>query len=231
MPATPHAERHFTASAAVRDIVIGMADGLTVPFALAAGLSGAMTDSTIVVIAGLAEIAAGAIAMGLGGYLAARTDQEHYRSEYAREIAETKSIPEEERREVAAIFREYGLAGGELEAVVKAISREPKRWVDFMMRFELGLERPDPRRAPVSALTIGASYVVGGIIPLLPYMVVARIGAAFVVSVIVTLLALLIFGGIKSKLTGAPWLRGGVQTMTIGAAAAAAAYVIARAIV
>lgn len=231
MPTVPHVERHFRAAAVVRDLVIGMSDGLTVPFALTAGLSEAVTSTAVVVTAGLAEIAAGAIAMGLGGYLAARTDREHYEAERSREWTETEEIPHTELEEVRAIFREYGLGDAEIAPLLRALSADRNRWVDFMMRFELGLERPDPRRAPVSALTIGASYVVGGIIPLLPYMVVARIGAAFVVSVIVTLLALLIFGGIKSKLTGAPWLRGGVQTMTIGAAAAAAAYVIARAIV
>ena len=170
MPAVPHTERHFTASESVRDVVIGMADGLTVPFALAAGLAGAVDDTGLVVTAGLAEIVAGAIAMGLGGYLAARTDAEHYRSEYAREVRETHELPEEERREVAAIFRDYGLQGAQLDSVVAAIASDRQRWVDFMMKFELGLDEPNPRRAPASAATIGGAYVVGGLIPLVPYI-------------------------------------------------------------
>ena len=170
MPATPHVEQHFTGSEAVRDVVIGMADGLTVPFALAAGLSAAVTSSHIIVTAGLAEVAAGAIAMGLGGYLAARTDQEHYASEERREHQETRQLRQVELDEVAAIFRDYGLQGPVLDQVTAAIASDEKRWVDFMMRFELGLERPDPRRAPISALTIAVSYIVGGLIPLAPYI-------------------------------------------------------------
>ena len=166
MPATPHIERHFTGSASVRDVVIGMADGLTVPFALAAGLTAAVTSSHVIVTAGLAEVAAGAIAMGLGGYLAARSDQEHYASEERREHDETENLREIELAETADIFRSYGLEGAALEQVTRAIASDQKRWVDFMMRFELGLERPDPRRAPISAFTISISYVVGGLIPL-----------------------------------------------------------------
>src|SRR6516165_2636689 len=162
MPTVPHLETHFEASATVRDVVIGMADGLTVPFALAAGLSGTVASTAIVVVAGLAEIAAGSIAMGLGGYLAARTEHDHYHSERARELRETVEIPEKETEEVADVFRSYGMAESDLAPVVAAICSDQKRWVEFMMRFELGFEEPDPRRAHTSAITIAISYVVGG---------------------------------------------------------------------
>src|SRR5215472_9528445 len=171
MPLTPHVERHFTAGEVVRDVVIGMSDGLTVPFALAAGISGAIDNSRLVVVAGLAEIAAGSIAMGLGGYLAARSDAEHYESERRREEREVEEIPDEEAREVQNVLTDYGLSREEAGPVVQALSQKPKEWVDFMMRFELGLEEPDPKRAVQSATTIAASYVAGGIIPLSPYMV------------------------------------------------------------
>ena len=170
MPQTPHVEKHFTASATVRDIVIGMSDGLTVPFALAAGLSGAVEATAIIITAGLAEVAAGAIAMGLGGYLAARTDAEHYASERAREERETHEMPETEAAEVADVLRFYGLGEEKAAAVVNSIRVDKKRWVDFMMRFELGLEEPDPKRASRSALTIALSYVAGGLVPLSPYL-------------------------------------------------------------
>src|SRR6185436_7440705 len=171
MPQTRHVERHFTAGATVRDIVIGMSDGLTVPFALAAGLTGiASAGADIIVTAGLAEIAAGSIAMGLGGYLAAKSDAEHYVKEREREKREVIEIPDEEKREVAQVFHSYGLTKEESAPIVEALSKHPKRWVDFMMRFELGLEKPDPKRALVSALTIAGSYVAGGLVPLAPYM-------------------------------------------------------------
>src|SRR5690349_17174277 len=172
MPTAPHVETHFEASASVRDVVIGMSDGLTVPFALAAGLSGTVSQTSIIVIAGLAEIAAGSIAMGLGGYLAARTDRDHYLSERAREMRETVEIPERETEEVAEVFREYGMTEKDLAPVVAAICSDQKRWVDFMMRFELGFEEPDPKRARNSAVTIAGSYILGGLIPLAPYMVI-----------------------------------------------------------
>src|SRR5436305_11906605 len=171
MPQTRHVERHFTAGETVRDIVIGMSDGLTVPFALAAGLTGAINSAGIIVTAGLAEIAAGSIAMGLGGYLAAKSDAEHYAKERDREKREVVEIPEEEKREVAQVFHSYGLTNEESAPIVEALLKQPKRWVDFMMCFELGLEKPDPKRALVSALTIAASYVAGGLIPLAPYIV------------------------------------------------------------
>jgi vacuolar iron transporter family protein len=169
-PHAPHIERHFEASESVRDVVIGMSDGLTVPFALAAGLSGTVSQTSLVVIAGLAEIAAGSIAMGLGGYLAARTDRDHYRSERDREIRETIELPEKEREEVAEVFRGYGMSEESIAPVVTAIAADQTRWVDFMMRFELGFEEPDPRRARNSAFTIAVSYIVGGLVPLGPYM-------------------------------------------------------------
>ena len=230
MAKAAHSERHFLQSEAVRDVVIGMSDGLTVPFALAAGLTGAAAGSGIIVTAGLAEIAAGSVAMGLGGYLAARTDAEHYRAEYRREMRETVETPDEERREVRQILTEQGLDHHMADTVVEALSRDRNRWVDFMMRFELGLEKPDSRRAPASALTIGISYVVGGLIPLLPYMGSRDIGRALIESIALTLMALALFGGVKGWLTGAHAGRSSVQTVLIGSAAAAVAFLIARAV-
>jgi VIT1/CCC1 family predicted Fe2+/Mn2+ transporter len=228
MPVTPHIESHFQATEIVRDIVIGMADGLTVPFALAAGLSGTISASNIVVIAGLAEIAAGSIAMGLGGYLAARTDLEHYISELKREWRETKELPEEEAKEVAEMFEQFEMSPAQVEPVVTAIRADRKRWVDFMMRFELGLERPDPKRARRSAATIAGSYIAGGLIPLLPYMLVSDVPTALLLSVSVTLVALFVFGYVKGRFTGLPPLRGAIQTTLIGGLAAGAAFGIAR---
>jgi len=202
MPTTPHIERHFTASDTVRDIVIGMSDGLTVPFALAAGLSGVAQATSVVVTAGLAEIAAGSIAMGLGGYLAARTDDEHYVAERQREIEETVTVPEAEADEVADIFRSYGLNEDQNDPVVNAIKADQNRWVDFMMRFELGLEPPDPARAGRSALTIALSYITGGLVPLSPYILLPDLTTALYVSVGVTLIALFVFGYIKARFTG-----------------------------
>ncbi|MBP8154922.1 MAG: VIT1/CCC1 transporter family protein [Nitrospira sp.] len=228
MPVTSHIEKHFTATATVRDIVIGMADGLTVPFALAAGLSGAVASSGLVVTAGLAEIAAGSIAMGLGGYLAAKTDLEHYASERLRELRETQHIPEREAEEVSEIFRGYGLRDEQIAPLIETLQANPTQWVDFMMRFELGLEEPDPTRARISAWTIALSYVVGGLIPLLPYMVVSEIRTALWWSVAVTPVALFVFGYVKSGYTGVPPWRGGFQTVLVGGLAAAAAFGIAR---
>jgi vacuolar iron transporter family protein len=228
VPATPHIEKHFTASEAVRDVVIGMSDGLTVPFALAAGLSGAAAANRIVITAGFAELAAGAIAMGLGGYLAARADREHYQTEHAREVSETETKPVQEREEVAEVFRGYGLSDEQMKPILDTISADRSRWVDFMMRFELGLEEPDPRRAVRSALTIGASYIFGGLIPLVPYMLTATVGIGLAFSAALTALALFGFGTIKARLTGTRPLKGGLQTLAIGGLAAIAAFVIAR---
>jgi VIT1/CCC1 family predicted Fe2+/Mn2+ transporter len=230
MAKAAHSEFHFLASDTVRDVVIGMSDGLTVPFALAAGLTGATVGGGIIVTAGLAEIAAGAVAMGLGGYLAARTDAEHYRAEYRRELRETEETPDEERREVRLILTGQGLDPQMADTVVDALARDRHRWVDFMMRFELGLEKPNSARAPASALTIGASYIVGGLIPLLPYMLVHDLGDALKASIVVTLVALAVFGGIKGWLTGSRALRSSLQTMVIGGIAGAVAFLIARAV-
>ena len=225
-----HVERHFTASAMVRDIVIGMSDGLTVPFALAAGLSGAVDSSAIIITAGLAEVAAGAIAMGLGGYLAARTDAEHYQLERAREEHEVEIWPEREADEVADVLRGYGLAEDQVTTVVASIRADKTRWVDFMMRFELGLEVPDPRRAGQSAVTIALSYILGGIVPLAPYFVFRSVPAALLASVVVTLLALLGFGYVKGRFTTSRPIRSAWQTVGVGGLAATAAYLIARSI-
>ena len=230
MPTTPHVERHFTSSAVVRDVVIGMADGLTVPFALAAGLSGAVQQAGIIVTAGLAEIAAGSIAMGLGGYLAAKSDAEHYAAEEKREHQEVKSMPREEMKEVADVFREYGIAEEHIKPVVEAMTRQPKQWVDFMMRFELGLERPDPKRALRSAAVIATAYVVGGLIPLAPYMLTHTARTALLFSVSVTLVALFVFGLIKGRYTGARPIKSALQTTITGGLAATAAFLIAEAI-
>lgn len=228
MPQAPHIEKHFTGSEVVRDIVIGMSDGLTVPFALAAGLSGVANSITIVITGGLAEIAAGSIAMGLGGYLAARSDAEHYASERETERREVETIPAKERQEVQDLLLTYGLEEKESILVTNALSQRPAAWIDFMMRFELGLEKPDPRRALTSALTIGLSYIIGGLVPLTPYMLMSNATSALIYSVIFTLTALLIFGYVKGRFTGAPPLRSGLQTALIGGLAAAAAFGLAK---
>lgn len=227
MPSTPHIEKHFTATEVVRDIVIGMSDGLTVPFALAAGLSGAVASTHIIVTAGLAEVAAGAIAMGLGGFLAAKTDQQHYQAERAREEREVVELPDKERAEVTEILVNYGMTPEQAEPVVDAMCKDRGRWVDFMMRFELGLEPVESRRARNSAATIGGSYIVGGLVPLIPYMLFKQIGIALWVSVACTLVALLVFGYIKARFTGINPLKGAGQTALIGGLAAGAAFGIA----
>jgi VIT1/CCC1 family predicted Fe2+/Mn2+ transporter len=228
MPQTPHVEKHFTSSEVIRDVVIGMSDGLTVPFALAAGLSGAVDSTHVVITAGLAEIAAGSIAMGLGGYLAARTDSEHYQSERAREHKEVLEIPEEEVREVAELFTSYGLPKSEAASAAHALSAHPGRWVDFMMRFELGLEKPDPKRARSSALTIALSYIAGGLVPLCPYFFVTPARVALLWSVGFTLVALLVFGYVKGRFTVKKPLKSAWQTAVVGGLAASAAYAIAK---
>jgi VIT1/CCC1 family predicted Fe2+/Mn2+ transporter len=234
MPQTPHTERHFTASEVVRDVVIGMSDGLTVPFALAAGLTGGLAGATnpnsIIVTAGLAEIAAGSIAMGLGGYLAAKSDAEHYAKEREREKREVAEIPHEEMKEVAEVFEEYGLTREQTRPLVEALRKQPQKWIDFMMRFELGLEKPDPKRAVTSALTIGGAYAVGGFVPLAPYMALRSAPTALLFSIAVTLLALLVFGFIKGRFTGMRPVRSALQTALIGSVAAGAAFLIAKAI-
>jgi VIT1/CCC1 family predicted Fe2+/Mn2+ transporter len=223
-----HVERHFTASETVRDIVIGMSDGLTVPFALAAGLSGTNIPTAIIVTAGLAEVAAGSIAMGLGGYLAAKSDAEHYANEKRREEVEVVDLPDVEREEVSVVFREYGLTEAQIEPILQAFEKNHPAWVDFMMRFELGLEEPDPRRALTSALTIAGAYIAGGLIPLAPYMFVKQAHTGLLISVGVTAVALAIFGYIKGRFTGTRPARSAVHTALIGGLAAAAAFIIAR---
>jgi VIT1/CCC1 family predicted Fe2+/Mn2+ transporter len=230
MPLTRHVEQHFTSGETVRDIVIGMSDGLTVPFALAAGLSGAVESTSIVITAGLAEIAAGSIAMGLGGYLAARSDAEHYASERRRENVEVRDIPAAEAKEVTDVLGSYGVSAEAAAPVVRALKERPEAWIDFMMRFELGLEKPDPKRALRSAATIAGAYIVGGLIPLAPYFLFAVAARALAVSVAVTLLALFVFGYVKGHFTGAGPMRSALQTAIVGGIAAAAAFGIARAI-
>ncbi len=212
----------------VRDAVIGMSDGLTVPFALAAGISGALTSSHIVVTAGLAEIAAGSMAMGLGGYLAARSDAEHYASELEREEREIVEKPAAERQEIMEIFGQYGVAESECAPVLAAFQRNPAAWRDFMMRFELGLEKPEPGRAVQSALTIGLSYILGGLVPLLPYMLSQDSARALWVSAGITLCALGVFGFVKGHFIGVSKAKSALQTMLVGGIAAAIAYLIAK---
>lgn len=221
-------EKHFQSSEKVRDFVIGMSDGLTVPFALAAGLSGAVDQTSIVITAGLAEIAAGSIAMGLGGYLAGRTEIEHYDSEERREYDEIENLREVEIRETKEIFAEYGLNEELQEKIAEEMAKDPKKWVDFMMRFELGLERPDKNRALVSAFVIGVSYVVGGLIPLSAYFFTSTAQQGLIYSSIITLLCLMVFGLVKSKLTGQPLLKGALRVVIVGTLAAGAAFGLAK---
>jgi VIT1/CCC1 family predicted Fe2+/Mn2+ transporter len=227
-PAHDHHEIHFNSSEMVRDIVIGLADGLTVPFALAAGLAGAISAAHLVVTAGLAEIAAGSIAMGLGGYLASRGDTEHFASERRREEDEVVTRPADEAAEIYEIFEQYGVDHESATPVLRSLQANPKAYVDFMMRFELGLEEPAPGRAVRSALTIALSYIAGGIIPLAPYVIFPNITTALRVSVIITLIALALFGGAKGRALGSNVLKSAIQTVAIGGLAAAAAFELAR---
>lgn len=220
-------EKHFTASDTIKDVVLGMADGLTVPFALAAGISGAVDSINIIVTAGLAEIAAGAIAMGLGGYLAARTSQQHYETERNRELFEIDNLYEKERDETREIFSAYGLKPEQVEEIVNTIAKDKSKWADFMMRYELGIEKPDVHRAPLSAITIGSSYIIGGLIPLASYMMLDNIHDALIASAIATMTALTVFGAIKGKLIGVSPLKAALQTVLIGGIAAAVAYGLA----
>uniref|UniRef100_A0A7N0ZR54 Vacuolar iron transporter n=1 Tax=Kalanchoe fedtschenkoi TaxID=63787 RepID=A0A7N0ZR54_KALFE len=223
-----HKEKHFTAGEVVRDIIIGVSDGLTVPFALAAGLSGANASSSIILTAGIAEVAAGAISMGLGGYLAAKSEADHYMRELRREEEEIIAVPDTEAAEIAEILSQYGLQPHEYGPVVNSLRKNPQAWLDFMMKFELGLEKPDPRRALHSAFTIAVAYIIGGVVPLLPYMFIPAASKAVVASVIITLVALLIFGFAKGYFTGNKPIRSALQTALIGAAASAAAFGMAK---
>ncbi len=221
-------EKHLKSSDFLTDIVIGMSDGLTVPFALAAGLSGAVSSASIVTTAGVAEIVAGSIAMGLGGYLAGMTEKEHYEAELKREYDEVERVPEREKQEIREVFEDYGLSPEAQEIVVECISKDKDKWVDFMMRFELGLEKPNPNRARNSALTIGTSYVIGGLIPLAPYFFVENPVDGLIDSAAITLLALFIFGYFKSKITEQQPILGALKVTSIGAAAATAAFLVAK---
>ncbi len=230
MARIPHVERHFRAPNTVRDIVIGMSDGLTVPFALAAGLSGAIASSHLITAAGIAEIAAGSVAMGLGGYLAARGDAEHYNNELRRENQEVQITPDAEVAEIVEIFKGYGVSEEQSATVVEALRANREAWVRFMMRYELGLEPPEPGRAPRSAATIAAAYGAGGVIPIAPYFLIPGANDALPVSVGVTLAALALFGFIKARFTGTSRLRSTLHTLLIGSGAAAAAFVLTKAI-
>jgi vacuolar iron transporter family protein len=223
-----HSEEHLTSSAFLRDVVIGMSDGLTVPFALAAGLSGAVDSSSIIVIAGIAEVAAGSIAMGLGGYLSGKTEQDHYVNEEKREHYEVENLREREIEETKEFFANIGLSKEVQEQATKEIAQDKDRWVAFMMKYELGLDKPDPKRATKSALNIGLSYIAGGIIPLSPYFFISNSNEALKYSVVATLICLFIFGYFKSKMTGVNPLWGAIRVTLIGAVAASAAFGIAK---
>jgi predicted membrane protein (TIGR00267 family) len=223
-----HHEHHVTSSETIRDIVIGMSDGLTVPFALAAGLSGAISSSGLVVTAGIAEIVAGSIAMGLGGYLAGRTEVDHYQSELKREYEEVERLPEQEKAEVREVFAGFGLSETLQHQIADEMTKDKKQWVEFMMRYELGLEEPNANRAKKSAVTIGISYIVGGIIPLTPYILISHAQEALFYSCGLTLICLFIFGYFKSKMTGQPALTGACKVVVIGALAAGAAFMMAK---
>ncbi|MDB5149236.1 MAG: hypothetical protein JWQ57_3256 [Mucilaginibacter sp.] len=225
-----HQEHHVNSSETIRDIVIGMSDGLTVPFALAAGLSGAVNASGIVVTAGMAEIVASSIAMGLGGFLAGKTDADHYDSELKREYMEVDKVPAQEKEEVRQIFASFGLSHELQHQIADEMAKDKDKWVDFMMKYELGLEKPNPGRATKSALTIGVSYVIGGIIPLSPYVFINDTIQALYYSCGITLIALFVFGYFKSKLTGQHPVSGAIKVVLIGTLAAAAAFILAKAI-
>ncbi|XP_008795359.3 vacuolar iron transporter 1-like [Phoenix dactylifera] len=223
-----HQENHFTAGEVVRDVIMGVSDGLTVPFALAAGLSGTSAPSSIILTAGIAEVAAGAISMGLGGYLAAKSEADHYMRELKREQEEIITVPDAEAAEIGDILSQYGLQPHEYNPMVNALRKNPQAWLDFMMKFELGLEKPEPRRALQSALTIALAYIVGGLVPLLPYVFITTAEKAMLTSIGVTLTALLIFGCLKGHFTGNRPLQSAIQTAFIGALASAAAYAMAK---
>lgn len=223
-----HHEHHSSGSDFLKDIVIGMSDGLTVPFALAAGLSGAVDNTSLIVIAGLAEIAAGSIAMGLGGYLAGQTEMDHYKAELRREYDEVERLPEREKEEVRDFFESLGLSKEVQEKAVNELTKDKDNWVNFMMKYELGLEKPDEKRARKSAFNIGMSYITGGLVPLLPYFLVSSTFEGLKISALITLVCLFIFGYFKSKMTGVPPITGALKVMLIGALAATAAFSIAR---
>lgn len=223
-----HKEEHLKSSELLTDVVIGMSDGLTVPFALAAGLSGAVDTTSIIVIAGIAEVAAGSIAMGLGGYLAGKTEQDHYNSELKREFYEVDTLRHREIEETKDFFKTIGLSEELQDKATEEIAKDKTQWVNFMMKYELGLDKPDPKRATKSALNIGLSYVVGGLVPLSPYFFVDSPTDGLKISALVTLLCLFVFGWFKSKITGVNVWWGAFRVMLIGAAAAGAAFGVAK---
>jgi VIT1/CCC1 family predicted Fe2+/Mn2+ transporter len=224
-----HQEKHFRQPAFVRDVIIGLSDGITVPFALTAGISGAVATNGIIITAGIAEICAGSIAMGLGGFLAAKTEEEHYYAELIREKREIKELYEHEKQEVRDVFAEYGLSKQTQDMVADEIAKDEDKWVDFMMRFELGLEQPDTLRARRSAMNIAFSYIIGGLIPLMGYVTTATPQNGLRDSSIFTILCLIIFGYLKSKFTGQNPVSGALKTTAIGILAAGAAFGIAYA--
>ncbi len=223
-----HEEKHFTSSEIVRDVIIGMTDGLTVPFALTAGLSGVVHSNALIITAGIAEIVAGSIAMGLGGYLSAKTEIEHYQTELDREYREVELVPKKEKEEVMEVFADYGLSRDLQVTIAEEMSKNKKLWVDFMMRFELGMEEPDPKRAKQSAFNIGVSYIVGGFVPLSAYFFTDTPQKGLIFSAVITIIALFVFGYVKTKLTGQQPLLGALKTVLIGALAAGAAFFVAR---
>jgi len=226
--ADTNTEKHFRSSDTIKDIVIGMSDGLTVPFALAAGLSGAVANNDIIITAGIAEIVAGSIAMGLGGYLAGQTEQEHYESEWIRESEEVDNVPEKEMQEVKEVFATYGLSNRLQDEIAMELSKDKNKWIEFMMRFELGMEKPDPTRAFKSAFTIGFSYIIGGIIPLIGYFITKIPFHGLLISSAITVVFLFLFGYVKTKLTGQSPFMGALKTVLIGVFAAGFAYFIAK---
>ncbi len=227
LPSHHHDEQHFQSSDLLTDVVIGMSDGLTVPFALAAGLSSAVSNTHIILTAGIAEIIAGSIAMGLGGFLSGKTEIDHYNSELKREYEETHLYPEREKEEVREVFEGYGLSKESQNIIVEELAKDRDKWVNFMMRFELGLEKPNEKRARQAAFNIGVAYIIGGLVPLSPYMIFKDVNSSFMWSVVVTILALTIFGYFKSKVIGQSPIKGAMQTALIGALAAGTAYLVA----
>jgi vacuolar iron transporter family protein len=223
-----HEEQHLKSSDFITDAVIGMSDGLTVPFALAAGLSGAVSSNGIILTAGIAEVVAGCIAMGLGGYLAGKTEQEHYQSELQREYDEVERVPDREMQEVKEIFAEYGISEEGQNVLANELAKDKKKWVDFMMKFELGLEKPDPNRARNSALTIGTAYIIGGMLPLSAYYFTDKPNDGLLLSAIITTICLFVFGYFKSKITGQEPFIGALKVTGIGLIAAACAFGIAK---
>jgi vacuolar iron transporter family protein len=223
-----HEEKHLGSSAFITDIVIGMSDGLTVPFALAAGLSGAVQSNAVVITAGIAEIVAGSIAMGLGGYLAGKTEQEHFQSELEREYDEVENLPDKEKGEIKLIFAQYGLDESTQDIIARDLTKDKHQWVDFMMKYELGLEKPDANRARNSAATIGVSYIVGGLIPLSAYFFTHTPLQGLLISAFLTIICLFFFGFFKSKATGQPPVKGALKVTMIGIAAASAAFLVAK---